>query len=234
MKAIGYVRVSTDKQEISPEMQAAKIMAYAVLHEIELVEIVRDEGMSAKTIATRSKALRVISSAKEGKVQAVIVYKLDRLFRNAAEALTISKELDEAGVALHSVMEHIDTKSAMGKFFFTIMAAVAEMERNIISERTTEVLRHKKALGEAYNHPPYGWKVEGGEIVKGKLKGGRFVEDEGEQAVRRSTRKLKDEGKSLQFIADTLNFAETPAKKGGKWHPATVKNVLEFVGPEVV
>lgn len=167
MKAIGYVRVSTDKQEISPEMQAAKIMAYAVLHEIELVEIVMDEGMSAKTIATRSKALKVISSAKEGKVQAVIVYKLDRLFRNAAEALTISRELDEAGVALHSVMEHIDTKSAMGKFFFTIMAAVAEMERNIISERTAEVLRHKKASGEVYNHIPYGYlKSDEGRLIE--------------------------------------------------------------------
>lgn len=235
MKAIGYVRVSTDKQEISPEMQAAKIMAYAVLHEIELVEIVRDEGISAKTISTRSKALKIISRAKAGEVQAIIVYKLDRLFRNAEEALNVTKDIDQAGVALHSVVEHIDTKSAGGKLFFTIMAAVAEWERNIISERTTEVLRHKKSKGEAFNHPPYGWdvidKVKDPET--GKLKGGRLIQNGNEQAVIKDIRTMKEGHKmGLQVIADALNLSKIPAKKGGKWYPATVKGVLEFKGME--
>lgn len=73
-------------------------------------------------------------------VDAVIIFQLDRMFRNTVDALNTSEELDRLGVALHSINESLDTKSAMGKFFFTLTTALAEMERNIVSERTFTAL----------------------------------------------------------------------------------------------
>lgn len=219
MKAIGYIRVSTEEQAregISLAHQEAKVRAYAALHDLDLVEIVRDEGVSAKSIAGRPGAQRVVDLAKAGKVDAVVIYKLDRLFRNATEALMTSSCLSKKGVGLHSVTESIDTLSAMGRFFFTIMAALAEMERNLISERTADALRHKKANGEVYNHPPYGWNREG-DLLR--------INDE-EQEVITWMQQKRAEGWGYQGIADRLNLDEVPSKTGGKWHPQTVKNII--------
>lgn len=232
MKAIGYVRVSTDEQAkegISLDHQRAKIRAYVKLHDMSLADIIEDQGFSAKDLKGRPGAQAVIDLAKSGAVQAVVVYKLDRMFRNAAEALSVSTEFNRLGVALHSVTESLDTNSAMGRFFFTIMAACAEMERNLISERTRDALRHKKATGQVYNHIPYGYREEGG----------RLVEDENEQKWIGWMKLRRTYGDTYRTIADELNDNKVPTKgygKGknfrqGEWHPETVRSVLKNAEP---
>ncbi|MCK4786226.1 MAG: recombinase family protein [Desulfobacteraceae bacterium] len=205
------------KEGISLRHQEEKIKAYAALHEMELVEITRDEGLSAKTVDKRPGATRVIDMAATGEAEAIVVYKLDRMFRNAAEALRISQELNNLGVALHSVTERLDTQSAMGKFFFTIMAAAAEMERNLISERTRDALRHKKALGEVYNHAPYGYDIVERKLVPNKV----------EQKVIARILTLRDDKMSLQCIASDLNNEGIRTKKGKAWFPKTVSDVIK-------
>ena len=220
MKAVGYIRVSTNEQAtegISLIHQEAKIKAYADLHEMDLVEVISDAGISAKTVDKRPGAKRVIDLASTGEVEVIIVYKLDRMFRNAAEALRISQELNNLGVALHSVTERLDTQSAMGKFFFTIMAAAAEMERNLISERTRDALSHKKASGKVFNHAPYGYDIDGDLLVINKE----------EQLIIKRIERLDGEDRSLQYIATELNDAGIKTKKGKAWFPQTVKGVLE-------
>lgn len=220
MKAVGYIRVSTNEQAtegISLIHQEAKIKAYADLHEMDLVEVISDAGISAKTVDKRPGAKRVIDLASTGEVEVIIVYKLDRMFRNAAEALRISQELNDLGVALHSVTERLDTQSAMGKFFFTIMAAAAEMERNLISERTRDALNHKKASGKVFNHPPYGYDIDGDLLVINKE----------EQLIIKRIERLDGEDQGLQSIATELNDAGIKTKKGKAWFPQTVKDVLE-------
>ncbi len=219
-KAFGYIRVSTEGQAekgVSLSLQKAKIMAYADLHDFDLVEIVRDEGFSAKSIDGRPGVRMALAAAENGHIDGIIVYKLDRMFRNAQEALGVSEDLKELGVGLHSVTESIDTQSAMGKFFFTIMAACAEMERNLISERTIGALQHKKAQGLVFNHPPYGWNAVDGVLV----------ENEAEQDTIRVIMELRGEGGGYSAIAADLNNMRTPAKRGGQWSAQTVKNVVE-------
>ena len=97
-------------------------------------------------------------------IDAVVVYKLDRMFRSTVDALETTKQFDKLNVSFHSIEETIDTKSAMGKFFFTLTAALVEMEREIIGERTRDVLQRKKTNGEVYGHVPFGLKK-----FKGKL-----------------------------------------------------------------
>jgi len=220
MKAIGYIRVSTNEQAkegISLRHQEAKIKAYAALHEMELIEVVRDEGLSAKTMDKRPGVIKVVESVKAGKADMVIIYKLDRMFRNTAEALGVSQELNERGIALHSVTEKLDTQSAMGKFFFTIMAAAAEMERNLISERTRDALRHKKASGEVFNHAPYGYDI----------KDRKLIPNEKEQTVIARVLTSRDDKMSLQCIANDLNNEGIKTKKGNAWFPKTVSDVIK-------
>lgn len=80
-------------------------------------------------------------------IKAVVIYKLDRLSRKVIDTLTLIELMEKHGVAFHSITEKIDTRSAKGRFFLNIMASLAQMERELISERTRDAFRHKIAQG---------------------------------------------------------------------------------------
>ncbi|MFH0959781.1 MAG: recombinase family protein [Pseudomonadota bacterium] len=166
MKAIGYIRVSTEEQAkhgISLDVQRSKITAYVALEDMELVGIVADEGISGCSIKGRPSMIIVLEMVKNREVKAVVVFKLDRLTRNTFETLKISRLFDRHGTALHSISERLDTKSAMGRFFFIILASIAEMERGIMGERICAAMSRKREKGEALNNnPPYGFRIVGG------------------------------------------------------------------------
>jgi site-specific DNA recombinase len=145
MKTIGYIRVSTDEQAregISLDNQRAKIGAYCKLHGLELAGIIEDEGKSAKDL-NREGMKAIIGLIQKRGFEAVVVYKLDRLSRKVLDTLTLIELMEKQGVAFHSISEKIDTRTAMGRFFLNIMASLAQMERDLISERTRDALRHK-------------------------------------------------------------------------------------------
>jgi DNA invertase Pin-like site-specific DNA recombinase len=219
-KAIGYIRVSTDEQAkegISLENQEAKIRSYCDLKDFSLIEIVNDAGISAKNLK-RPGAKKVIEMAQKKMVDAVVVYKLDRMFRSTVDALETTKQFDKWGVSFHSIAENLDTKSAMGKFFFTLTAALAEMEREIIGERTRDVLQRKKANGEVYGHIPFGYKR-----FKGKL-----LAKEAEQKVIQTVFEMREKGLNYSRISRELNQMGFKTKKGNQWYPQTVKNTIAF------
>ncbi|MFC1834284.1 recombinase family protein [Thermodesulfobacteriota bacterium] len=170
MRAVGYIRVSTEEQSkegISMDMQATKIRAYAELNDMELVDIVEDAGISGKSIKARPGVQEILSVVKAKQIQAVVVYKLDRLARNTIETLEMAERMAKKGVALHSITEKLDTQSAMGKFFFTLMASMAEMERNVIAERTAAAMAQKRSKGEfCGGQAPYGFRNENGQLVE--------------------------------------------------------------------
>ena len=218
IKAIGYIRVSTDEQAkegMSLENQEAKIRAYCNLKDFELLEIVEDAGISAKNLR-RPGAQRIIEMARNKMVDAIVVYKLDRMFRSTVDALETTKQFDKWNVSFHSIQETIDTKSAMGKFFFTLTAALAEMEREIIGERTKDVLQKKKANGEVYGHVPFGFK---------KFKR-RLLAHKDEQKVIQAVLGMRQEGLNYSRISRELNHMGLKTKKGNQWYPQTVKNVI--------
>jgi DNA invertase Pin-like site-specific DNA recombinase len=169
MKAIGYVRVSTEEQAkggTSLNMQKAKIAAYASLEEMELVDIIGDEGISGSSIKGRAGVQRVLQMVRERKVDALVVFKLDRLARNTTECLSIATLCQKHGVSLRSITEKLDTESAIGKFFFTLLASLGEMERALIGERIKAVMDRKRELGQATTgNPQYGFKVVDGHVV---------------------------------------------------------------------
>src|ERR1017187_1751358 len=144
MKAVAYVRVSTAEQAregISLEAQEDRVRAYCTMAGLDLVAVLREEGVSAaKVLASRPAGRELLGLLAAGSARHVVALKLDRLFRDAVDALTITRDWDLARVALHLVDmggQTINTGSPMGRMFLTMMAGFAELERNLISERTS-------------------------------------------------------------------------------------------------
>lgn len=228
--AVIYCRVSTTEQAdegVSLEAQESALRAYCSMRGLDVVEVVIDAGVSAgKPLATRHGGLRVLEMVDAGTVGAVVAYKLDRLFRDCADCLTVTSGWDRLGVALHLVDlggQAIDTSTAMGRFFLTVMAGAAEMERNLVSERTASALQHLKSKGVQLGGEALGW-TRGDETDEDGRRIVREVDAEIETVERITD--LRAAGYTLRAIADTLTAEGRPTKRGGKWYPATVRNII--------
>jgi DNA invertase Pin-like site-specific DNA recombinase len=218
LKAVGYVRVSTDKQAdkgVSLDAQVAKIHAMAVVQGAEVLEVIQDAGESAKSLERPGMA-RLLALVDSGAVQTVIIAKLDRLTRSVRDLGDLLERFEKRKVSLVSVAESLDTGSAAGRLVLNIMTAVSQWEREAIGERTATALRYKRACGRVFNHTPYGFERQGESLVP----------VEGEQAVINRVQLLKANGASLRRIADTLNAESVPTKHGNRWFAQTVKDVL--------
>jgi site-specific DNA recombinase len=217
--AVGYVRVSTEEQAregVSLENQESKIKAYCELNGFELLEMVADEGLSAKNL-NRPGMKKILDMARNKEIEAIIVYKLDRAFRSTIDALEVTRQLDKGGVAFHSINERLDTKSPLGKLFFTLIAGVAEMERGVIAERTSDALRRKIEKGEHVGHIPYGYQIEDSELIP-------YLP---EQEIIKLARELRDRGYTFQAIADEFKSRGIKTKRGNyQWYPTSIKNIL--------
>lgn len=220
-QAVGYIRVSTDEQAregISLEMQAVKVRSYAELNDLALVDIIQDAGISGKSTRARPGVQTLMDLVKARNINAVIVYKLDRLARNTVECLNMAQQMDKCGVALHSISERLDTQSALGRFFFTLTASLAEMERNLIAERTTAALAQKRSRGEKTGGSvPYGFVADDA---------GRLVEHPEEQAAIRRMRELRCQGFSYQRIAERLTDEGIFTRKGTPFQENQVVRIL--------
>ena len=223
-RAIGYARVSTEEQAsegVSLPAQEGKIRAYCALHGFALVRVIAEEGVSGTIpLAERPGGAELIRALRTREVRHIVALKLDRLFRDAMDCLAWVKEWDRAGVTLHLIDQGgqaLNTRSAVGRFFLTIMAGVAEMERNMIAERTRLALAYKRAQRQVYGQIPYGYRREGNTLVP--------VPEELE--VIALIRKLREAGLSYTAIARELQARGIPTKTGRRWHHQTIRRILD-------
>lgn len=220
IKALGYTRVSSAEQAnegISLQNQREKIQAYCALHEMELVELIEDAGKSGKDL-NREGLQDILSQL--AKVDAVVVYKLDRLSRKVLDTLGMIEIFEKEKVIFHSITEKIDTDTAMGRFFLNITASFAQMERDLISERTRDALQSKIQRGERAGQIPYGFRL--GED------GNKLVEHPVEQKTIELIKELREQGFSLRKICKALT-RKGLEPQGQGWHPQTIKNILDRV-----
>ena len=222
-KALAYVRVSTEEQAVtgvSLRAQRERLQAYCVSRGLVIVEVIADEGVSAsKVLDTRPGGKRLVEALKRKEIKHVVALKLDRLFRNAEDALRTTSAWDRRGLSLHLVDlggQSLDTASAVGKMMLTMMAAFAEFERNLVSERTSAALAYKRRHNEVSNHVPFGFNQVGS----------RLVTNEAEMAIVGELQAWRAEGATFRTIAARLNTQAVPSKKGGEWHASTVQKVL--------
>lgn len=225
VRAISYVRVSTTEQAvqgISLEAQTASVRAYSAFKGLELIEELSDEGVSAgKPLQEREGGQKLFELAGDEEVGAVIAFKLDRLFRDAADCLAVTKTWDELGVDLHLVDlggQPVDTSTAMGRFFLTIMAGVAEMERNLIRERTKAAMAHMKRTGKRVGAIPYGYLL--GPDAK------TLIPHPEEQVVVRLAAQHRSQGMSLRKISRALSEEGMLSRTGKPFAASQIKRML--------
>jgi|GEM_PF-1128704 len=146
----------------------------------------------------------------------LVAIKLDRLFRNTGDAISKSQEFQKRGINLHLLDVSVDTGTATGKMFFTVLAMLAQFERDITSERTKTVLDMKRKDGKVWNHTPFGYDRVGDVLIPNKK------EQKGIQMMK----KLHDQGYSLREIAGELELAGISPKRGGEWQAGSVRNAM--------
>jgi DNA invertase Pin-like site-specific DNA recombinase len=215
--------VSTGKQDLSLDAQEERIRLYCQTYGLELVEVIRERAVTGKLKLNKRPEGKRIAELTAAGVCHIVALKLDRLFRNAVDALNHVEQWEQAGISLHLVDmggQSVNTGSSMGKMLITMLAGFAEFERNMIAERTTAALSYKKAHGEAYNHAPYGYDVQDGMLIENA--------SEARTIARMTT--LRADGVSYSRIADTLNADSVPTKRNGTWGSQTVKNILLLQG----
>src|ERR1017187_1410042 len=221
MLTIGYVRVSTDRQAehgVSLEAQEAKIRAMATVQGAELIDVIVDGGESAKSL-NRPGLQRLMELVNGGKVQAVIVAKLDRLTRSVKDLCGLLEMFEKRKVALISVAEALDTGSAAGRLVITIMGAVSQWEREAIGERTRDALGHKKSNSERVGNIEYGYRL---------ARDGKHVEpDFAEQTVLKEIGRLRAGGGALRGIAAALNGRALRTRRGTAWRHEHIARVIK-------
>ena len=220
--AVAYVRVSTEDQAtegVSIEAQQAKLAAWCLVNDCELLATHIDAGLSGGRADNRPGLQAAIDQAcKSGSV--LVVYSLSRLARSTKDTIAIGEQLDKAGADLVSLSEKIDTTSAAGKMVFRMLAVMAEFERDQVSERTSMAMAHKKAKGERVGTIPYGYNLA--------ADGVNLERNEAEQAVIAMIGELRGRGLSYRAIAAELTAAKILTKAGeAKWSHTTVKSICD-------
>lgn len=173
-----YCRVSTNKQ--TNENQKIRLLQYAadMSYKFDLYEEVES---SRKTRPVKQELLHKL---RKGEYSHIIVYKLDRFARSSRELILEIQELIDKGVAFVSVSDNLDFSSSMGRLHFQILAAFAEFERSLISERTKEGIERTKSQGTVLGRP------KGKKDTKSRPKSGYYMREA-------NKRKNQDEKKGV-------------------------------------
>ena len=213
-----YTRISTHGQESGHglDAQREKVEQWCALNDVDDVTWYTDTASGGNT--DRPGLTSLTDAVHGGGVDAVVVYKSDRLSRSLKDLLNLIDDvLEPTGTAFVSVTEQFDTSTAHGRLFLQMIGSFSEFERTLITERMRDGRRQKAQNGgHASGEIPHGYE---------KNADGNLVLSEHAEHVRRIFR-MRANGETLRSIAETLNNDGVPTKRGGEWHASTVRYIL--------
>lgn len=216
-KAVAYVRMSTDRQDLSPDAQRAAIERWASSQGVVVVAWHDDLGVSGGTpLEERPGLLAAIDALDAHHAGVLVVAKRDRLARDVLTAALVERLCERKGarvVAADGVANGDGPESALMR---SLLDAFAAYERALIAARTRAALAVKKARGERTGGVPMGHVVD---------RDGRLEVNSAEAAAVARARELRGEGKSLRAIAATLD-AEGHRPRGKRWHVETLSRIV--------
>ncbi len=207
-----YTRVSSQMQVeegFSLPAQLERLRAYCASQDWDVTDIYTDEGESAKS-TDRPELQRMLTDIKEKKIDIVLVYRLDRLTRSVLDLYELLKIFDMHNVGFKSSTEVFDTTTAMGRLFITIVAALAQWERENLGERVKFGSRQKAKTGQL---------VTPRELFGYNLANGKLVINENEAEIVREIFRLYLSGNGMIRILKWLNDPDYPqlGRKMSHW-----------------
>lgn len=217
-----YARVSTEEQAkegFSIAAQLQTLRQYAQVYKWEVVDEYVDEGISGKSVNGRPEMQRLIKDVENERFDAVIVWKISRLSRNMLDTLMILDKFEKYNVKFISYSENFDTSSPIGRLVLQIMASIAEMERNTLSENVKLGMK-QRALEGRWN----GGVVFGYDTVKKEL-----VINEEEAKIIQLIYHMYANGKGLRAISNYLNKAGFRTKRNRHFSINGVAQILDNV-----
>ena len=225
-----YMRVSSEEQKTKESIrtQDTFLEEYCRLYGHEVVSIYKDEAVSG-TVPMRDRpgGRKLLEAAAAKEFDAVLVYKLDRIGRSLLVVVDVHDRLLEAGIALRSATEPIDTTSPAGRLIFQMLASFAEFERATITERSRDGLRRAFENGKQLGRIPYGYDID---------KDGAFAVVEEEAVVIREIIANMAGGSTLYSEAKRLNdegmpspgakYRGKPRKHGASWAHTSIRGIV--------
>lgn len=218
-KAVLYVRVSTEDQNLGPEAQRVAMARWCADHGIAAVGVFEDLGVSGGTsIERRPGLLAALDAVRLHGAGVLLVAKRDRLARDPIVAAMAEASAARLGAKIASVAgEGCDGDDPASVLLRRMVDAFSEYERSLIRARTRAALRVKKGRGERVGGVPFGFCVG--------PDGRSLVPDPGEQATIDRIRVLRAHGATLNAIARTLGAERVPCR-GARWHATTIMRVI--------
>jgi len=225
MKTAVYVRVSTEEQAkegYSIRGQIDKLKSYIQIKDWEFYKVYADEGLSGKNIDERPALGELINDIKNGKVNNVLVYKIDRLTRSIRDLITLNDIFQEYNCGFNSIMENIDTRTASGRMFLKLLGIFAEFERENLIERITLACEKKVKEGYSLTYfiQSYGYYRNKGEKVQ-------QINQEEAKIVKEIFEMYVNGNLTYNAIARNLNNREIKTKKGTTWNDSSIRNILQ-------
>lgn len=220
-----YVRVSTDEQAqegFSIRAQIEKLKSYALLKDWDIYDIYNDEGISGKNIIDRPDINRLIEDIENGKVNNVLVFKVDRLTRSTKNLLELVELFEEYNCAFNSLTESIDTDTPSGRMFLKIIAIFAEFERENLISRVKMGLERKVKEGYTLANylTSYGYTKDRGQKVQ-------EINPFEATILKEIASMFLDKDMSFNGIAKNLVERKIPTKSGsGSWSATIIKQIL--------
>jgi len=222
LRAVAYLRVSTEEQRLGPEAQRATLHAWAAREGLVITVFHTDQGVSGtRELEGRPGLMSALASLRSEKAGVLLIAKRDRLARDVAVAALIERAVKAAGARIVSADGMGNGQGASDDLFRGVLDVMAQYERALIGMRTRAALAVKKAQGTRLGGVPFGFRREG----KG------LVEEPAEQATLAQIYALRGRGFSYARIARWLDDRKVAPRSGQRWHLTQVVRLLGRAAP---
>lgn len=227
LRTRSYIRYSDHKQDdgYSVEYQTAEIDEYVVRHGLDLQKAHIDQAQTGTKVAGREAFFELIRDIKEGHVDAVIVYKLNRLFRNAYESQKYRKLFKKHGVKLISVTQQIDEETSAGRLMTNVLSDIDQYQSETISDHVKSTMREMVKQGyHTGGTVPFGYDVEA--VVVGKKTRRKYKPHETEKEIIRKMFEMYADNYSLRYLQTYLTDNGILTRRGKMFGLTSIARIL--------